>query len=403
VNLEQLTSADAVREAVSEFDQLGRDAFLERYGFGRSRTHFLSVGDRLYDSKAIVGAAHGYEHPQSGPLRSDQFSGGAATVGAKLRELGFEVVTEAPAEQPIHLVVKWSARLGSDTVERHIEVATARGAVWWGLYSSEPGRIVAMSWTSQLREQLADDVETFVFLSGPTFHRSRLLGVEYEADAIDRELIPASYRHQLSGYHLWVKLTDIEPVEKDWLMAELEPARKPGTLITLSNQTNPLYVRLRSRPRYWWVNQGASYRRAREGGYIWAPERDRRGAELPHWRAMRYLRPGDVVLNYANTLIRAVSRVLFAAEPNRRPEEDADQAWNEDGYLARLEYRDIPPISLPDIPEEWRLRERGPFTSDARVQQGYLFPLSDQFITALSQRFTQLNLDPPRVSILRRH
>jgi len=227
-----------------------------------------------------------------------------------------------------------------------------------------------------------------------------MLGVEYDSSAIERELIPDDHRHELSAYHLWVKLADIEPIEKDWLMANLEPVRKPGTLIRLGNQTNPLYVRVRSQPRYCWVNQGSSYRRAHDGGHIWAPERDRRGAELPHWRAMRYLRAGDVVLNYANTMIRAVSRVSAAAEPHRRPDEEADQTWSEDGYLARLEYRDIDPISLTEIPEEWRLKERGPFTSDGRVQQGYLYPVSDQFMSQLSDQFPQLDLDmvPPEES-----
>jgi hypothetical protein len=33
----------------------------------------------------------------------------------------------------IHLVIKWSERFGSDTVDRHIQVASEHGAVWWGL------------------------------------------------------------------------------------------------------------------------------------------------------------------------------------------------------------------------------------------------------------------------------
>jgi hypothetical protein len=309
VSLEQLTSADAVRAAVAEFDDMGRNAFLERYGFGPSRTYFLKVGDRQYDSKAIVGAAHGHQNPELGPLHADQFSGGIVTVAAKLGSLGFEVVTEVQSDPALHLVVKWAARLGADSVERAEAVVGAHGAAWWGLYSSEPGPLVAASWTDRLRQQLADGVDTFVFLSGPTCHRARMLGVEYDSSAIERELIPDDHRHELSAYHLWVKLAEIEPIEKDWLMANLEPVRKPGNLISLGNQTSPLYVRVRSQPRYWWVNQGSSYRRAHDGGYIWAPERDRRGAELPHWRAMRYLRAGDVVLNYANTMIRAVSRV----------------------------------------------------------------------------------------------
>src|SRR3954463_14397372 len=44
-----------------------------------------------YDSKAIAGVAVGKQFPSEGPLRSDQFSGGDATVRAKLESLGFRV------------------------------------------------------------------------------------------------------------------------------------------------------------------------------------------------------------------------------------------------------------------------------------------------------------------------
>jgi hypothetical protein len=51
----------------------------------------LVIDGRLYDSKAILGVAHGYEFPDQGPLRGAQFTGGQATVQPKLEELGFEV------------------------------------------------------------------------------------------------------------------------------------------------------------------------------------------------------------------------------------------------------------------------------------------------------------------------
>jgi len=47
---------------------------------------------KLYDSKAIVGAAYGYAFPDDGPLRAEDFSGGEATVERVLSDLGFEVV-----------------------------------------------------------------------------------------------------------------------------------------------------------------------------------------------------------------------------------------------------------------------------------------------------------------------
>src|SRR5690349_1774033 len=96
MSLTDLTSRTAVLRAIAEYDALGRDAFLAKYGFGRARSYFLVHDGRLYDSKAIVGAAHGYEHPVVGPLRASDFSGGEATVQAKLEQLGFAVQIRDP-------------------------------------------------------------------------------------------------------------------------------------------------------------------------------------------------------------------------------------------------------------------------------------------------------------------
>jgi 5-methylcytosine-specific restriction enzyme A len=84
-------TADGVRRALVEFDEIGRDAFLAKYGFGRSRAYKLVIDDREYDSKAIVGAAHGWSGRGLEPLTADAFSGGDATVRTLLERLGFEV------------------------------------------------------------------------------------------------------------------------------------------------------------------------------------------------------------------------------------------------------------------------------------------------------------------------
>ncbi|WP_303828897.1 hypothetical protein [Asticcacaulis taihuensis] len=44
---------------------------------------------KLYDSKAIAGAAIGFQYPDAGPLSAKDFSGGEATVKARLERLGF--------------------------------------------------------------------------------------------------------------------------------------------------------------------------------------------------------------------------------------------------------------------------------------------------------------------------
>ncbi|MGO4155990.1 HNH endonuclease [Cupriavidus sp. YAF13] len=81
----------AVLKAVEEFDRTGRDAFLEKYGFGKARDYFLVINGKRYDSKAIFGAAHGHQFPKLGPLRWRDFSGGATTVERKLEAMGFRI------------------------------------------------------------------------------------------------------------------------------------------------------------------------------------------------------------------------------------------------------------------------------------------------------------------------
>lgn len=80
--------------SLAEFHQLGREAFLKRYGFKPARDYFVVdplTGDHC-DSKAIVGAAFRYLSGVATPLTAAEFSGGAVTVAARLQELGFVVI-----------------------------------------------------------------------------------------------------------------------------------------------------------------------------------------------------------------------------------------------------------------------------------------------------------------------
>ena len=91
---------EAVRAAISEFKQIGRDAFLARYGFGKSRGYFIINEGVSLDSKAIAGAAHGFLTGRE-PLPPQEFSGGDRTVAKYLRSLGFEVATPSTATAPV--------------------------------------------------------------------------------------------------------------------------------------------------------------------------------------------------------------------------------------------------------------------------------------------------------------
>ncbi len=92
-------TVSAVNQAIEEFKQLKRKAFLKKYGFGPARGYLLEQDGRTFDSKAIAGAAHGYL-PGQQPLTAKDFSGGEATVKKKLEELGFTFANEEPQPLP---------------------------------------------------------------------------------------------------------------------------------------------------------------------------------------------------------------------------------------------------------------------------------------------------------------
>ena len=93
MSLSNITSAKPVHQAIEEFDRVGRGQFLRKYGFGSSRIYWLKRDGHEYDSKAIVGAAHGYARPELGPLRPHDFNGGRTGAVWKLQQLGFMVET----------------------------------------------------------------------------------------------------------------------------------------------------------------------------------------------------------------------------------------------------------------------------------------------------------------------
>jgi putative restriction endonuclease len=95
VNLgfKDITDRSAIIKTIEEYDSMGSDAFLEHYGFGNSKSHYLKFNGRLYPSKAILGVSHKFQFPKVGPLGADEFAGGEDTVKPKLQELGFEILT----------------------------------------------------------------------------------------------------------------------------------------------------------------------------------------------------------------------------------------------------------------------------------------------------------------------
>jgi hypothetical protein len=80
-----------VLAAIHEYDEVGQDAFLDRYGFARSREDVLRYADHSYDSKAVLGAAVRYATGTA--ATSGDFSDGKSGAARVLRDLDFEVLS----------------------------------------------------------------------------------------------------------------------------------------------------------------------------------------------------------------------------------------------------------------------------------------------------------------------
>lgn len=142
-------------------------------------------------------------------------------------------------------------------------------------------------------------------------------------------------------------------------------------------------------PSVWWVNQGATYMKERDGGFLWAPMLNRAGRPQYHWDTMDKVREGDVVLHYSNGALRAASHVSAAARPAPNPLDD--QSWDEAGRLVETQYKELnEPVALAAIDEGARIRQGSPFTSAGSVQQVYLVRLQEEFVYELAQRFSEL-------------
>jgi len=92
VSFSGLTSPQAVKAAIDECRQHGRQAFLDLYGFRKANTYSLLFDDGVFDSKAIAAVAFGYQYGIEA-LRPEQCAGGKGhgQAGWALDRLGFDV------------------------------------------------------------------------------------------------------------------------------------------------------------------------------------------------------------------------------------------------------------------------------------------------------------------------
>ncbi|RKQ17190.1 hypothetical protein D8M05_05175 [Oceanobacillus bengalensis] len=145
-----------------------------------------------------------------------------------------------------------------------------------------------------------------------------------------------------------------------------------------------------SKPTFWWVNQGQTYNQEKSGGYLWAPQQNKQGRALPHHVLLLEPKVGDIVFCYSSLEVKSVGVVKKEAYEAAKPTAIASHDWQRDGYFLELTYYDLSPtIRKDEIPEEWRLKESGPFDINGNLKQGYFFELSKDFAGKIYSLFTE--------------
>ena len=145
--------------------------------------------------------------------------------------------------------------------------------------------------------------------------------------------------------------------------------------------------------QFWWVNQGDTYAKERDGGFVWAPQKGRGEVSLFHWQNVEKVKKGDVVFHYAKGFLRAISVASSLGYESAKPEELSRESWGETGWRADLKYHELSsPIPVDNIAQGiLNLKiSYGPVNEAGRVNQGYMYKLSKEAVDII---VSNMNLD----------
>ena len=142
--------------------------------------------------------------------------------------------------------------------------------------------------------------------------------------------------------------------------------------------------------RYWWVNQNQTYRHEVRGGYLWSPKRKANGQQNAFYDFMREVAPGDVILSFADTKIKAIG--ISRAPPYEAPKPmefgETGAHWEMIGWRVDVGFielsRPIRPSDYMDVLAPLLPNHYAPLQPNGKGLQGvYLTNLSEALAAAL--------------------
>lgn len=138
--------------------------------------------------------------------------------------------------------------------------------------------------------------------------------------------------------------------------------------------------------RYWWVNQNQTFKHEVQGGFLWSPKRNRGGGRNQFYDNMTLVQPGDLVLSFCDTFIRAVGVAQGPAVSASKPDFGSigDQ-WSDEGWLVPVEFirteNSVRPKAIIDSLRPHLSSKYAPLQPNGNGNQGvYLAEVSEGFV-----------------------
>ena len=129
-----------------------------------------------------------------------------------------------------------------------------------------------------------------------------------------------------------------------WLAAGWERTRldlaKELVTFSRSSSSKPLAQNVTRATSYWWVNHKQTFRSEFEGGYIWSPKKNANGAKNVTYENLTRVVPGDVIISYAGSLVKAIGIATAHYQEALKPESfgEAGAGWADLGWMVSVDW-----------------------------------------------------------------
>lgn len=182
---------------------------------------------------------------------------------------------------------------------------------------------------------------------------------------------------------------NLEPKLAEIFENEIGVVKTDGDYNVPAKQSNASGIKMPSSKIYI-VYRGDSYTEA-TSSYIWAPKQDASGSCPHHWERMTEVEPGDIILQYKDGYIKAVSAAAARCyDEDRDILTDTNENWNNEGRRIDLNTTILDePIRVSDFQNiiiKYRKEKYSAFNKNGGANQGYLYELEPE----LSELFMKL-------------